>query len=235
MIDTILFDLDGTLLLSDGDEFTKAYFAALGKYMAHLHDPEKLLSAVWAGTKAMIMNDGSRTNEAAFWDTYCGIFGKDAMAEEPVFAEFYSTRYKELKTMCGKYPDLDLLIKGLKAAGYKLVVATNPLFPLFVQKERISWTGADPDDFDLITSYENSHFSKPNPAYYREILEKIGSLPEYSLMVGNDVREDMEASASVGMKGFLMTGYLLNRQEKDISAYPQGGFSEFQKYVHSLP
>ena len=148
MIDTILFDLDGTLLLSDGDEFTKAYFAALGKFMAHLHDPEKLLSAVWAGTKAMIKNDGSRTNETAFWETYCGIFGKDAIAEEPIFAEFYNTRYKELKTMCGNYPDLDRFIKGLKASGYKLVVATNPLFPLFVQKERISWTGADPEDFD---------------------------------------------------------------------------------------
>ena len=234
MIDTILFDLDGTLLLSDGDEFTKAYFAALGKFMAHLHDPEKLLSAVWAGTKAMIKNDGTRTNEAAFWDTYCGIFGKEAAAEEPVFAGFYRTKYKELKKMCGKHPDLDPFIKKLKAAGYKLAVATNPLFPLFVQKERISWTGADPDDFDRITSYENSRFSKPNPAYYREILEHVGSLPENSLMVGNDVREDMEAAASVGMKGFLMTEYLLNREEKDITGYPQGGFSELQEYLETL-
>lgn len=234
MIDTILFDLDGTLLLSDGDEFTKAYFAALGKFMAYLHDPDELLSSVWTGTKAMIKNDGSRTNEAAFWDTYCGIFGKEAVEEEPIFAEFYSTRYKELRTMCGKHPDLDLFIKRLKAAGYKLVVATNPLFPFFVQKERISWTGADPDEFVWITSYENSHYSKPNPAYYQEILEKIGSLPENSLMVGNDVREDMEAAASVGINGFLMTEYLLNREEKDISGYPQGGFSELQHYIEAL-
>ena len=234
MIDTILFDLDGTLLLSDGDEFTKAYFAALGKFMAGLHDPEQLLAAVWAGTKAMIKNDGARTNEEAFWETYCGIFGKDAVSEEPVFAEFYRTRYTELKTMCGKHPDLDPFIKGLKAAGYKLVVATNPLFPLFVQRERISWTGADPDDFDRITSYENSHYSKPNPAYYREILEQIGSSPENTLMVGNDVKEDMETAAAVGMKGFLMTGYLLNREGKDISGYPQGDFSELRKYIETL-
>ena len=234
MIDTILFDLDGTLLLSDGDEFTKAYFAALGKFMADLHDPDQLLSAVWAGTKAMIKNDGSRTNEAAFWETYCGIFGKEAAAEEPVFAAFYRTRYTELKTMCGKHPGLDGFIKALRSSGYKLVVATNPLFPLFVQKERITWTGADPDDFARITSYENSHYSKPNPAYYREILEEIGSSPENSLMVGNDVKEDMETAAALGMKGFLMTGYLLNREGKDISGYPQGGFSELQEYIEAL-
>lgn len=234
MIDTILFDLDGTLLLADGDEFTKAYFSALGKYMAYLHDPEKLLSAVWAGTKAMIKNDGSRTNETVIWDVYCGVFGKEAIADKPVFAGFYNTKYKELKTMTGKHPDLAPLIKRLKTAGHKLVVATNPLFPLFVQKERISWTGADPDDFDLITSYETSHYSKPNPAYYREILEQIGSLPEKSLMVGNDVREDMEAAASIGIRGFLMTEYLINREEKDISAYPQGGFTELQQYIEAL-
>lgn len=234
MIDTILFDLDGTLLLSDSDEFTKAYFADLGKFMAYLHNPDTMLSAIWTGTKAMIKNDGTRSNKAVLWDTYCGIFGKEAIADEPVFTEYYKTQYIELRRMCGKHPDLDLFIKGLKTEGYKLVVATNPLFPLFVQKERISWTGADPDDFDWITSYENSHYSKPNPAYYREILEQIGSLPENSLMVGNDVQEDMEAAEYAGIKGFLMTDYLLNREGKDISGYPQGGFSELQQYIDAL-
>ena len=42
MIKAILFDLDGTLLLSDSDEFTKAYFAELTKYLAPLHDPKEL-------------------------------------------------------------------------------------------------------------------------------------------------------------------------------------------------
>ncbi len=230
MIDTILFDLDGTLLISDSDKFTAAYFAALGKYMSRLHDPEELIKAVWAGTKAMVKNDGSRSNEAAFWETYSAIFGETARDEEPLFAEFYATRYEELKVMCGSHPEAPSFITELKAAGYKLAVATNPLFPLTVQKQRIGWSGLDPEIFDRITSYENSSFSKPNPKYYLELLDRIGSAPENSLMVGNDAGEDMIAE-KVGMKVFLLTDCLLNRDEKDISAYPQGNFTDLKQYA----
>lgn len=231
MIKAILFDLDGTLLLSDSDEFTKAYFAELTKYLAPLHDPKELPAVIWAGTKEMVKNDGSRTNEDAFWESYCGFYGKDARADEPVFAEFYATKYTELKILCGKHPGMDSFTKALKEAGYKLVIATNPLFPLNVQKERISWTGVDPELPDLITSYENCHYSKPNPDYYREIIEQIGFSPEECLMVGNDVKEDMETGLEVGMKVFLMPEFLLNREGKDISGYPQGDFSALKSYI----
>ncbi len=230
MIDTILFDLDGTLLVSDSDKFTAAYLSELGKYMSVLHDPDELVKAVWAGTKAMVKNDGSRTNEAAFWDTYSGIYGESARGEEPKFAEFYATRYEELKVLCGSHPEALLFIAELKAAGYKLVVATNPLFPLTVQKQRIRWTGLDPEIFDRITAYENSCFSKPNPEYYREVLERVGSDPETSLMVGNDATEDLIAE-TIGMKTFLLTDCLLNRENKDISGYPQGNFADLKQFV----
>ena len=42
-------------------------------------------------------------------------------------------------------------------------------------------------------------------------------------MVGNDVNEDMVAE-TLGMKVFLLTDCLLNKDNKDISAYPHGGF-----------
>ena len=62
-ITTILLDLDGTLLTMDNDEFTKGYFKMLVKKMAPLgYDPEKLVDSIWVGTRAMIQNDGSRTN-----------------------------------------------------------------------------------------------------------------------------------------------------------------------------
>ncbi len=231
MIDTIMFDLDGTLLLSDSDKFTAAYFAELVRYLAPLHDPQTLTAAVWAGTKAMVKNDGSHTNEEVFWKTYCGIFGTDAVSDESYFAEFYATRYKELKSLCGQHPGMDEFIKELKKSGFRLVIATNPLFPLSVQKERISWTGVDPEDMDWITAYETSHFSKPNPEYYREIASQLSAVPENCLMVGNDVREDMEAASQAGMKVFLMPEFLLNRENKDYSGYPQGDFNALKSFI----
>ena len=66
-----------------------------------------------------------------------------------------------------------------------------------------------------------------------EILDKIGCKPEECVMVGNDVTEDMVAE-TLGMKVFLLTDCLINKEEKDISAYPHGGFKELKEYIANL-
>ena len=72
----VLFDLDGTLLPMDQDVFTRAYFKLLAQRFApEGYPPEEMIQAVWAGTAAMVKNDGSRTNEAAFWSRFEGVFG----------------------------------------------------------------------------------------------------------------------------------------------------------------
>ena len=57
--------------------------------------------------------------------------------------------------------------------------------------------------------------------------------PEECLMVGNDVNDDM-AAAATGMKVFLLTDCLINRDNKDISLYPHGGFEDLLVYTESL-
>ena len=81
-----------------------------------------------------------------------------------------------------------------------------------------------------MTTYENSSHCKPNPDYYREILDRIGAKPEDCLMVGNDALEDMIAE-KVGMQVFLLTDCLINKHNADLSAYPQGGFSQLMEFV----
>ena len=49
-------------------------------------------------------------------------------------------------------------------------------------------------------------------------------------MVGNDVTEDMVAE-TVGMKVFLLTDCLINREGKDISVYPHGGFEQLLEFL----
>ena len=58
-ITTVLFDLDGTLLPMDQEIFVKTYFSLLAKKLApHGYEPEALINAVWAGTRAMVKNTG---------------------------------------------------------------------------------------------------------------------------------------------------------------------------------
>ena len=107
------------------------------------------------------------------------------------------------------------------------------MFPSIATESRIRWAGLKPEDFELFTSFETSHFTKPNPDYYREICEELLVSPEECIMVGNDVSEDMVAE-QLGMGVFLLTDCIINKDNRDISSYPHGSFDELISYIRSL-
>ncbi|MBP3318869.1 MAG: HAD family hydrolase [Ruminiclostridium sp.] len=228
---TILFDLDGTLLPMDQDLFTKTYFKELAIKLAPLgFDPQALAVNIWAGVAAMVKNDGSVTNEEAFWQAFSHIYGETVRQYIPVFEEFYANEFQKAKKVCGFSPKSKELVEKLKEAGYQVVLATNPIFPAIATQSRIRWAGLEPEDFLWYTTYENSSFSKPNPKYYEEIMGKLGLDPRDCLMVGNDVTEDGAAKA-LGMDVFFLTDCLINKEEKDISQEPHGSFGELEAFI----
>lgn len=231
---TVLFDLDGTLLPMDQEQFTKGYFGLLTQKAAHRgYDPKQLIDGIWAGTAAMVKNDGSQTNEAVFWHKFAQLFGQEALADKPLFDDFYANEFQAAQTFCGHNPQAAEAVRAIRAAGYRVVLATNPIFPAAGTRVRLGWTGLAPEDFALCTTYENSHWCKPSLGYYREILGTLGLEPEECLMVGNDVVEDM-AAGDLGMKIFLLTDCLINRENRDLSACPHGGFPELMEYWTEL-
>lgn len=231
---TILFDLDGTLLPMDLEVFTKAYLSRLtANFMQHGYEPEKLAKTIMKGTFAVIKNDGKQTNEKLFWNIAKSEYGDKIIEDKPFFDKFYEEEFDSLREVCGFNPAAAETVRTLKKRGLRLILATNPIFPLAATERRIRWTGLEPSDFELVTTYENSRFCKPNPEYFREILGDFGISVEECLMVGNDVGDDMSAAA-VGMKVFLLTDCLINTSNTDISRYPQGDFAALLNYVNSL-
>ena len=85
--------------------------------------------------------------------------------------------------------------------------------------------------FASYTTYEDCHFCKPNPKYYQELLEKLNLKPEECIMVGNDFGEDIVPTKALGMKTFLLTDCLINKNEADISNYEHGDFAALKKYM----
>ncbi len=58
-ITTVLFDLDGTLLPMNQDVFAKAYMNGLCQTaQPHGYDLAMMGKTIWAGTAAMVKNDG---------------------------------------------------------------------------------------------------------------------------------------------------------------------------------
>ena len=234
MITTVLFDLDGTLLPMDQDIFVKDYLGRIAAKLAPQgYDPKLLVDTIWRGTAAMVRNDGSRTNEEAFWAYAVSVHGDKIVRDKHFFDEFYEEEFDKIKAVCGFHPAAAQIVHDLKARGLRVALATNPIFPARATQWRISWAGLQPEDFELYTTYENSRHCKPNPAYYQDILDRLGLRAEECLMVGNDAKEDLIAG-TLGMKVFLLTDCLINRDGADISGCPQGSFRELLANIETL-
>lgn len=233
-ITTVLFDLDGTLLPMDQDVFIKDYFKRIGTKLApYGYDPKQLVDAIWQGTEGMIKNNSNKLNEEVFWEIASSVFGDKIVKDRPIFDEFYEHEFDKIKSSCGYDKRAAQTVQRLKSNGYRVVLATNPIFPSRATEWRITWAGLAPSDFELYTTYENINRSKPNPEYYLEITKKLKVKPEECIMVGNDVSDDMVAR-NLGMKVFLLTDCLINKDNVDISQYPNGSFDELNAYIDSL-
>ena len=231
MLNTILFDLDGTLLPFWQDDFIHTYFEALVACAAPMgYDGKQLIDAVWKGTAAMVTNSGSVTNRQAFWEVFTRELGIAAMALESILNDFYAREFDAVRSVLREPADHSQLIAGLRRKGYQVILATNPIFPAVAVATRLGWVGLTEGDFDYITTYENSRHSKPNPDYYRDILAHTGREPEECLMIGNNPVDDM-AALQAGLSGYLVTDYIENPDGRSIEAYPRG---TFQTLVHEL-
>lgn len=234
MIKAVLFDLDGTLLPMDQDQFVKGYISSMAAYLLpHGYDPKALIQALSLGTEAMYKNDGSKTNEECFWDAFNQIFQRDCRKDMDVFEEYYRTGFQKVQGECGFSPEAAAVIQVVKEKGLRPVLATNPLFPAIATCSRVRWAGLQPEDFSHITTYENAHFCKPSPAYYQEILDVLGLSPDECLMVGNDAAEDL-AAMELGISCFLLTDCLINRNGRDVSDIPQGSFAQLIAFLEKL-
>lgn len=233
-IKTILFDLDGTLLPMDEKLFVKTYFGLLCKRLEPLgYKSPDIVDAIWYGTEGMVKNDGSKTNEEVFWEKFPEALGKEVLEKKTLFDEFYQNEFLMVKEVCGFTQNAREVLDLAKEKGLRIICATNPIFPSIATEHRMSFAGISKDDFEYFTCYENSCFCKPNPKYYEAIMKKTGCNPKECLMVGNDIVEDM-AAAKLGMEVFLLTDCLINKNNIDISVFPNGGFEDLKKLIKSL-
>lgn len=233
-MDTFLFDLDGTLLPVDMNDFIRIYFKEVYFAFEDLVSREKLNQSIWMSVQAVIKNKGKNTNEEVFMDNFCRLMNCSREDFIERFNTFYEKGFVKIKESVSDIPLIKESVKILKNKGYHIIIATNPIFPRKVVYKRIEWAGLNPEDFIYISSYENSHFCKPNLKFYEEILDKNNKSPKQCIMVGNDVEEDMAAS-DLGMDTYLITNFLIHRNPGKINCTYMGSYEDFYLFVKSVP
>ncbi len=202
----VLFDLDGTLLDVDMSEFLPRYFAALQRVLAELPtsmSPAGLLDAVLAATTTMTEPHPGVSNQDAFEEDFRALTGIDLDDHRETFSRFYGEQFPLLGDGAGPKPGARDAVTRALDLGLRVVIATNPIFPRAAIDHRIAWAGLSDLPFDVVTSYEIMHACKPLPQYFSEVAAMLGTDPRDCLMVGDDPRLDLPASAT-GMSTFFV-------------------------------
>jgi HAD superfamily hydrolase (TIGR01662 family) len=200
VIQTILIDLDDTLLDNDMECFLPPYFEALGRRMARFIAPDKLVKILLSSTRVMMKNqDPTVTNQQAFDADFFPRLGLPEAQLRSIIHSFYEEDFPALKRYTRPRPQARPLVQTLFDQGYQVIIATNPMFPRRAVEHRLDWAGVLDFPFQLVTTYENSHFCKPNPRYYREIIGRLDSHPEEAIMIGDDFGNDIEPALQVGI------------------------------------
>lgn len=238
----VCFDLDGTLLPQEIDEFLGGYFHALGAKMVGKGVPADAFKyALGAGTKAMAAHDDTKTNEQVYWETFRSallkvagdeIFPMDEWLE--LFTDFYENEFGAIGA--NVVPDQNMIdaVAELRAKGYPLMLTTMPLFPPQAVAWRLKWAGLDESQFERITTYENSTAAKPHLRYYAENLAAMDVSGSDVLMVGNNTVEDL-AFTKLGADAYIVTNHLLDPVDFDLATVKHGASDEFLAWVRQLP
>lgn len=234
MIKNILFDLDGTLINTLQDELNKKYFEAVYKKLVDNDCDAAFLSKIIVdGIKAMIFNNGTLTNEEAFWKHFEDNSNMKREEIKDVFDSFYLNEYDNLCDCVEVIEGMNENIQLLKNKGYNLILSTNPLFPKMAIEKRASWGGIDCKSFSYITSYENSSYSKPNINYYKEIINKNNLNIKETMMFGNDLIEDLIIE-ELNIPCFIITNNMVNVNNVK-KCTKKGDYNEFFSFINNLP
>src|SRR5690554_2465650 len=234
MIKTVLFDLDGTLLPIDLNDFEHVYFRGLASTFHDIVSAEKLIHMINTSLQEMITNTEKITNEKVFMKKLHSFLNDEEIEEyENRFLAFYNDKFEHLKEVAKPNEQIQKAVHLLKKKGYELIVATNPMFPKIAIEKRIQWAGFSVNDFKYVTSFEKNHYCKPQIQYYQEILEVNGLDFKECLMVGNDTVEDLIAS-KIGIKTYLIEDHAIVR-EQAIDPNYKGKYEDFYKFVVELP
>jgi FMN phosphatase YigB (HAD superfamily) len=202
MLKAVLLDLDNTLILYDELTFISKYFPLGAEKFADVIPTDKFAEKLLLATLEMHKNDGSMSNRERFLQAFAPGVALSADEIWRRFDEFYSEDFDKFKYMVTRPDCAHDLFSHIKAKDLKIVIASNPIWPLAAQMRRLSWVGMDDIQIALVTHIDNMRFCKPHIGYYQQICSLISEKPEDCIMVGNDPANDMVA-AKIGIKTYL--------------------------------
>lgn len=196
-IDTILFDLDGTLL-DTNELIIQTFLHTAEVYFPGEYDREK------------VMTFYGETLET----TYGRIARDDEMVNEMIktYHAFNSARHDE---MVGTFDGVYEVLEKLHAAGYKMAIVSSKRRDMAIRGLKLF----DIEKFfDVVVTADCVDNPKPHAEPIRMALEKLGKMAESAIMIG-DNHHDIESGKNANVKS-VCVGWTLHDIEMMRSYNP---------------
>jgi FMN phosphatase YigB (HAD superfamily) len=230
----ILFDLDGTLLDIEMDAYINGYVDGLARCFEDLADrmvfAEVLVSSAYALLSA---RDGEQTNEQFFLSMVARQLGIGTNQLRKRLQHFYRDGLTVLSHLVKPFPRSRAILQSCFDHGLKVALATNPVFPRPAIEARLRNAGLDDFPYHHISSYENSHYCKPNPQFFLDILSRLDLSPARVVMVGNDTTYDLPA-LHAGIPTFLVDTCLIDHDRIAGRATWRGNHDDLLQFIGNL-
>lgn len=180
-IDTVLFDFDGTVM-DTNNVILMSWQHTFRTLENREESPEKLVKTFGEPL-----------------ETTMGKFFPDIPTDRSIeiYRSFHRDNFGELISV---FPGMTELLAEVKKRGYKTGVVTSRLYSTTMQgleKYHLN------DYFDTVVTAEDTTKHKPDPQPVNTALEKLGSVPEKSIMLG-DTLFDLMCAANAGVKSVLV-------------------------------
>ncbi len=231
---TLLLDLDDTLLDTNMEAFVPTYFQALAKHLNGRVQADAMLAALTSGTRLMLASeDPTRTLQQVFDAEFYPKLGLPKQEINSAIEDFYDRIFPTLQVVTRQRPGARDLVDWALEKGYHIAIATDPVFPMKATYHRIRWAGLEPERFDLVSSYETFHFSKTHPAYFAEMLGRLGWPDRPVLMVGNDGERDLVPAQRLGLPTYFVDGQHATLPTSGIDVSRRGSLIDLRHWLES--
>lgn len=175
-INTLLFDLDGTLI-NTNELIIESFLHTLHSYYPDQYKREDVLPFIGP----------------TLYDTFSSINPEKVEEMVKVYRKFNHEQHDVLVT---EYETVFETVKTLKEKGFKLGIVTTKIRDTVTMG--LALTKLD-QFFDVVVTLDDVVNAKPHPEPVLKALEQLGSKPEEAIMVG-DNHHDVEAGKNAGTK-----------------------------------
>jgi pyrophosphatase PpaX len=165
-IDTILFDLDGTLI-DTNDLIINSFLHTLGHYYPNKYQRDDVLP---------FMGPSLRETFGAM----------DSENVEEMIVTYRKFNVENHDALVKEFPNVLEAVQALKEGGYKIGIVTTKMHDVVMKGLKLAKLD---EYFDVIVALDHVTKEKPDPEPILLALEKLGSKPETAIMVGDNYHD----------------------------------------------